>query len=196
MDKRVARRLAPFRRRLSFAERDGDERDGDAHITRRAIRHALDLGVTVGIVDDSESWCAGYRVLEANRTAKGRPMRLNYDYVCRIRDEFPGAVRMVVARTSDGAICAAALLYRITPGHDVVQYWGDAEHDLAHSPMALLARDVVGHAIDTGARFVDLGISTDHGVPNHGLIQFKRSIGARAETRLEVVGRVADLVES
>jgi hypothetical protein len=164
--------------------------------SRRAIRHALELGVTSAVVenDDDGTWLAGYRVLEQNRTERDRPMRLPFDYVCRIRDEFTAIVRMIAARTSDGVVCASALIYRIAPGHDVVQYWGDAGHQLAHSPMPLLARDVVEHSLATGGRFLDLGISTDHGVPNHGLIQFKRSIGGVAEIRLEVVGQVADLL--
>jgi hypothetical protein len=133
-------------------------------------------------------------VLEANRVDKGRPMRLPFDYVWRIRGAFPGLVRMLVARATDGAVVAAALLYRVAAGHDVVQYWGDAFHDLPVTPMLLLVEGVVAEARATGARFVDLGISTEHGWPNHGLIQFKRNIGARSEPRLELVGDVATVL--
>jgi predicted N-acyltransferase len=179
-----------------FADADGYESGLKAQ-SRRAIRHARELSLVTEVVDraDDDAWHAGYRVLEANRVSKGRPMRLPFDYVRSIRDAFPTVVRMLIMRTPEGTVCAAALLYRIARGHDVVQYWGDALHELPHSPMALLVRDVVEHALVTGAAFLDLGISTDHGVPNHGLIQFKRSIGAEAEVRLEIVGRVADLLD-
>lgn len=180
----------------SFESADDYERSLKPQ-SRRNIRQAIDAGVTTVVAthDDEDSWRAGYRVLEKNRTEKGRPMRLPFDYVQRMRDKFSTVVRMLVARTADGGVCASALLYRIAPGHDVVQYWGDADHTLPSSPMALLARDVVSHSIDTGARFLDLGISTDHGVPNHGLIQFKRSIGAVAEVRIEVVGDMASVLD-
>jgi CelD/BcsL family acetyltransferase involved in cellulose biosynthesis len=114
-------------------------------------------------------------------------MRLPYEYVARLRDAFGECIRMLTA-VHDGTVVAAALLYRIAPGHDLVQYWGD-HHDLPCSPMALLARDVVAHSLASGGSFVDLGVSTDHGLPNLGLMQFKRSVGASVETRLEVVGR-------
>ena len=40
---------------------------------------------------------------------------------------------------------------------------------------------------------LDLGISTTDGVPNAGLIQFKRSIGARSEVRLQLAGPLRSL---
>jgi hypothetical protein len=52
--------------------------------------------------------------------------------------------------------------------------------------MNLLVRDVVDHSLTTGAHVLDLGISTTDGVPNAGLVQFKRSIGAASEVRLQL----------
>jgi hypothetical protein len=155
---------------------------------RRAIRYAEELHVSTAVLDrgDDVAWFEAYEVLRRNREDKGRPMRLPFEYVRAIRDAFPGLVRMIVARV-DGATCAAALVYRIARGHDLVQYWGDANHSLPYSPMNLLVRDVVDHAVSTGASVLDLGISTTDGVPNPGLIQFKRSVGARSEVRLQLV---------
>lgn len=154
---------------------------------RRAIRYGEQLGLRSRLLDtaDDDGWREAYDVLRVNRESKGRPTRLPYEYVAAIRDAFRGLVRMVVVDDVDN-VCAAALLYRVAPGRDVVQYWGDAKHSLPNSPMNFLVREVVHHALETGCRFLDLGISTDHGEPNHGLIQFKRSVGARAETRLEL----------
>ena len=102
----------------------------------------------------------------------------------------------MLAVRHEGTMIASALIYRVAPGRDVAQFWGDARHDLKVSPMNFLAHEVVGHALDTGCSFLDLGISTDHGDPNHGLIQFKRSIGARSEIRPEYVNRdLARLVD-
>ncbi len=50
--------------------------------------------------------------------------------------------------------------------------------------MNRLAEEVCGRAIDEGVRLVDLGISSVEGSPDEGLIQFKQSIGATAELRL------------
>ena len=155
---------------------------------RKAYARVQDL--PTGIVDDEASWEAAYDVLRENRESRGRPMRLPLAYVRAIRDAFPDRVRLVVARTHDGAICAAALLYRVAAGRDVVQYWGDASHDLPASPMPALVATVVDHAVGTGARTIDVGIATDEGQPNLGLMQFKRTMGAAAEPRLIVAADV------
>ena len=121
----------------------------------------------------------GYEVLRRNRVDRGRPMRLGLDYV-RACDAFPGRVRLILVESAERTV-AAALVYRVTAGHDLVQYWGDALHDLPVSPMNLLVAAVVEHALAGGASFVDIGISTEDGVPNHGLLQFKRSVGCILE---------------
>jgi hypothetical protein len=68
----------------------------------------------------------------------------------------------------------------------VVQYWGDACHDLPVTPMPIVVRASVADARASGATTLDIGISTDHGSPNLGLIQFKRAMGCRTEVRTVV----------
>jgi hypothetical protein len=152
---------------------------------RRALGHALGLGLEFDEAADEGEWAAAYEVLRENRVSKGRPMRLSLEYVTTLRDLFPGRVRMYVLR-SGGAVCAAALVYRILPGRDVVQYWGDAHHTLERSPMNVLVYRLVERALGEGVETIDLGISTDHGVPNQGLIQFKQSVLARPSLRPEM----------
>jgi hypothetical protein len=154
---------------------------------RKMLRRSTALGLDEYQVDpaDEPAWAEAYEVLRRNRVDRGRPMRLELDYVRSIRDTFPGSVRLL-ALESEGSICAAALIYRITAGHDLVQYWGDANHSLPVSPMNRLVHLVVDHCLAAGARAVDIGISSEDGAPNHGLIQFKRSVGCQVETRLEL----------
>jgi hypothetical protein len=170
--------------------------DYEATLSRQA-RAAIDRGeeLDLQIVHAGESeylWERGYEVLRANREAKGRALSLTLDYVRAIRDAFPGLVRMLLAyqnREMGPHVVAAALLYRVAAGRDVVQFWGDdPAAGLASSPMNLLVREVVQHAICSGAKVLDLGISTEGGVPNGGLCRFKRSVGAVAEPRY-VLGR-------
>lgn len=152
---------------------------------RKAIRRSLrqDLTITQVAPDDEPSWAEAYEVLRRNRVDRGRPMHLPLDYVLAIRDAFPGRVRLLAVEL-EGGIVAAALLYRVVAGRDVVQYWGDAAHELAVSPMNLLVQGVVDHALASGSRTVDIGISSEDGVTNSGLVQFKRTVGCAIEPRL------------
>ena len=153
--------------------------------SRRALRQVSDVGLRVEQLErgDESAWTEAYEVLRRNRVDRGRPMRLELDYVRASRDRFEGLARMTVARLNDDVI-AAALVYRVGRGRDLVQYWGDHGHTLTRSPMPLLVEAVVADAIRTGASMVDIGISTDHGEPNLGLMRFKRAMGCRVEPRL------------
>jgi hypothetical protein len=153
---------------------------------RRALAHAADAPYAFeDVTHDEPGWLIAYEILRDNRLAKGRPMSLSLEYTLRLRDAFPGAVRMDLLR-HDGAPVAAALRYRVLPDVDVVQYWGDHGHTLARSPMNPLVLHLVETSHASGARLLDLGISSEDAWPNEGLIRFKRSVGALPEVRLIV----------
>ena len=159
---------------------------------RKILRRSTAQGLVASQVaaDDEETWAESYEVLRRNRVDRGRPMRLPLSYVLSIRDAFPGRVRLLVVE-HDGVVVAAALIYRVAPRRDLVQYWGDAHHELPLSPMNRLVSTVVEHALAAGTETVDIGISSEDGVANHGLIQFKRSVGCAIEPRYVVRGSVA-----
>ncbi len=87
-----------------------------------------------------------------------------------------------------GAPVAAALTYRVSASAELVVAWGDAGHTLDRSPMPVLVLRLVERALSEGLRALDLGTSTlsdatGRRIPNDGLVQFKRAVGARAELR-------------
>lgn len=155
---------------------------------RRAIKHALGEPYAFAPARTEADWARAYAVLAENRRAKGRRLALSLDYVRRVRDALPGRVRAFLLSHA-GRPCAAALLYTVAPGRELVVYWGDARHDLPRSPMNLLALRLVEVALAAGARTLDLGVSSLDGVPDQGLIQFKRSVLARESLRLDLVRR-------
>jgi hypothetical protein len=150
------------------------------------LRHTL--GEPFALVDagDDDGWARAYEVLAVNRAAKGRALALDLDYVLCARDAFPGRVRMSALEHA-GRPCAAALTYRVAPGRELVVYWGDAGHDLPRSPMNVLALRLVERSLTEGALSLDIGTSSVAGVPDQGLVQFKRSVGARESLRLDLV---------
>ncbi len=157
--------------------------------TRRALRAARGLGLAVEVLDgsDERGWAAGYDVIARNRREHDRPMHLSLDALRSVRDAFGPLVRMLTVQDPhSGQIVAASVVYRIGRGRDYVVYWGDAGHDLRCSPMPLLAVSVLRHALEHGAELVDLGISSEQGQANPGLVQFKRSVGAQLELRHEL----------
>jgi hypothetical protein len=157
---------------------------------RRALRHGLAEPFALREAAAGDPWDAGYDLLAANRAATGRRLALDAAYVRAARDAFPGRIRMALLEHA-GAPCAAALTYRVLPGRELVVYWGDAGHALPRSPMNVLAHALVARSLGEGVRSLDIGPSSVDGVPDGGLIQFKRSIGAREDLRLHLVREAA-----
>jgi hypothetical protein len=157
---------------------------------RRALRHGLAEPFALREAAAGDPWDAGYDLLAANRAAKGRRLALDAAYVRAARDAFPGRIRMALLEHA-GAPCAAALTYRVLPGRELVVYWGDVGHALPRSPMNVLAHALVARSLGEGVRSLDIGPSSVDGVPDGGLIQFKRSIGAREDLRLHLVREAA-----
>jgi hypothetical protein len=153
---------------------------------RRALKHAAGEPFTFAEAAGDEEWTAAYGILDRNRRAKGRQLRLSLEYVLRARDTFPGQIRMFTLVYGARA-CAAALVYRVRPQRDLVVYWGDADHELPRSPMNVLVQQLIAREVSEGVLTLDVGISSVDGVPDQGLIQFKESVGARSSLRLDLV---------
>jgi Acetyltransferase (GNAT) domain len=153
---------------------------------RNMIRRVADLDLETGEAATDEEWAAGHRILATNKERRGRQMSLPLAYLLEARRRFPEVVRMTTLASS-GRTCAAAITYRLTPEVDLVVNWGDADHDLARSPMNLLALRLVERSIAERVRVLDLGISTDHSAtPNYGLAFFKSSVLGQPDHRLDL----------
>jgi predicted N-acyltransferase len=138
--------------------------------------------------DDSE-FDRGYRLLSDNRTRKDRTLSLSREYALRAKTALGDRIRMFEL-FHDTVPVAAALVYSVSPGHDMVVAWGDSDHGLEKSPMILLAYRLVERALENGVEILDLGTSNipskDPGAglqADLGLVQFKRSLLAHIEPR-------------
>ena len=114
--------------------------------------------------------------------------------VLAVRDAFPGAVRMAELRR-DGAPVAAALTYQASPPPSS---WSRGVTPITAStgrrcPCSRCGSSNVRwrRAAGAGPRHVDAARPGRDGVPNDGLVQFKRALGARAELRPVLVRRRA-----
>lgn len=154
---------------------------------RRAHREAEADRLAFG---DAEDWETAFSVLVANRAARGRTLSIDLPRVRAVREEFGDAIRLAELREGDAPPVAAALTYRVTTRTELVVAWGDAP-DLDRSPMPVLVERLVDRALTEGLDALDLGTSTlpaggaggSRRVPNDGLVQFKRALGAIAELR-------------
>lgn len=115
-----------------------------------------------------------YAIIAANRSAKGYPLRMTLDDVKRTA---PIVDAEFFVMTHGGDDVAAAVVYRVAPSIMQVVYWGDTPGFERLYPMRRFAPEVMHACAEMGARILDIGPSSEYGVPSYGLCFFKDSVG-------------------
>lgn len=131
-----------------------------------------------------EEYHLAYAVIEANRHKKGHQLSMSWAALWSMCEALPACVRCFGVHRDDGALIAAAICLRINPSVLYVFYWGEIGGVESLSPVTLLANHVYNYCVDERIALLDLGTSTLNGVPNEGLIRYKRHLGAGESLKL------------
>jgi Acetyltransferase (GNAT) domain len=152
---------------------------------RNMIQQGLRAGFGFGEAESTGEWAACYDLLADTKRRRGVTMKLSLDYVLRLRDIFSKQIRMYCL-TNEAGLAAAALVYRVRPSWDYIAAWGDDPAQRRNRAMNFLVYALVRTAISDRVGIIDFGISSVNGVPDDGLIHFKRSVGAATGLRLDL----------
>lgn len=144
---------------------------------RNRLSHGLAAALTWSLADEDADWAACYALLADTKRRRGAVMKISLDYLLALRVIFGPRITMHRLADADGLL-AAALVYRLTPEWDCLIAWGDRTEYRRLPLMNVMAYRLVCASIADRVSLLDLGISSVDGVPDEGLIRFKRSIGA------------------
>lgn len=122
-----------------------------------------------------------YGIIQLNRAAKGYPLRLSLEELQCTLGTVPGLVFLV--QDARGTDLAAAIVFLVAPCIAQVIYWGNRPGSEGLHPMNFLARKLEEDLRGRGIQVLDVGPSTEGGVPNFGLCDFKQSLGCQATVK-------------
>jgi Acetyltransferase (GNAT) domain len=151
---------------------------------RKTLRHAQRADASFGPAHDTDEWAECYALLAETKRRRGGHFRISFEYVIAMRDLFGPRIAMYSVRQG-GELAAAALVYRVKADCDYVVAWGDDLRYRGIHVMNLLAYHLICRALADRLRTLDLGIASLAGVPDDGLIQFKRSLGGSLGLRID-----------
>lgn len=151
---------------------------------QKQLKKCARAGLRAGPLAPAER-AAAYDVLVENRRKKGNRLSMSFAALEELSAAFPEAVRWSGAR-ADGPLLAAAVALRVNPRVLYVFYWGEAPGAEAASPTTLLADELYAHCLAEGVALLDVGTATLHGVPNEGLIRYKRNLGCTESLKLSL----------
>lgn len=149
---------------------------------RQKIKRALRAGLEFARVDSSEDMAAAYAIIKDNRESKGYPLRMRYEDIQRTVTLFPADFFIVSDPAGQGL--AACIAFHVASGIVQIIYWGNRVGTEEFCPMNYLAYRLFDTCHKRGIRIVDLGPSSEGGVPNHGLCDFKQSLGCETTTKV------------
>lgn len=115
-----------------------------------------------------------YEVVKRNREGKGYPLRMTYEQVLSTSLMCDGKYFILKYKEEN---IAAAICFKVNPRVVQVVYWGNMPRSDELRPMNLLAKNVFGYFYHRGIQFVDIGPSSESGIVNAGLCNFKQGLG-------------------
>lgn len=126
---------------------------------------------------NEEDVARAYAVIKANREWRGFPLHMSLHAVLDTIKIIPADFFVL---TVDGQDAAAAQVFHVSDSIVQVIYWGDAPGFYDKKVMNLLSYKVFEHYAKEGKiEIIDIGPSSEFGVPNHGLCEFKENIGCK-----------------
>lgn len=136
---------------------------------RQAQRNKLQFGLT----QDPIEWDEIYNLIRINRAKFGRPIFMALDDIISTGKLWPVDFFKVVSENKQ--IIAAAIFYRSSHEICYAVFCGDNDEGRPLRAMDYLLLNLFSHYKAAGYRYMDLGISTESGIPNEGLLRFKES---------------------
>jgi hypothetical protein len=154
----------------------------DADSRRRLIR-AREQGLETRKLTSVSELSRAYELILENTRRKGYKLSMTWDGICEMARTFGERIYgFEVFRETEPA--AASIAMRVNRDVVYIFYWCDVPGFSGVSPIVLLAETIYEHARAEGARWMDIGTSTNDGAPNYGLIHFKRNLGCEASLKL------------
>jgi hypothetical protein len=136
---------------------------------RQSIRNGLNFEFAESTPEKKEV----YELIRQNRAKFGRPIYMTFDDIMNTGLLWP--VDFFKVTDPEKSIVASAIFYRCHPTIAYAVFWGDNEAGRPLRAMDFLAFHLWSHYKKAGYNYIDLGISTESGNPNEGLLRFKES---------------------
>ena len=142
-------------------------------------------GVVIYACTTLEEKEQSFSIIAQNRKAHGYPLYMNFDEVLEI-EKHCMVDWWIVQHPLRGAI-GAAIIYRISETIAYLTFWGDINEGRAVKAMDVLSLKLLQYYKEQGVIFFDMGIATEDGVPNPGLLRFKETHEAKVVPRYSLV---------
>ena len=141
--------------------------------SRQYYRQALKHNLHFSHLSDRDEKEKAFSIILQNRSRFGRPIYMTYQDLKNTAKLWP--VDFFCVYDEENLMVSAGVFYQ---GHErIIQgvFWGDNEAGRSLRAIDFLSLNIWNYYKNLGFDAIDLGISTENGIPNEGLIRFKES---------------------
>lgn len=155
---------------------------------KKNISIALDNKLGFHLCQNREEKQRAYEIIKINRNAKGVPLRMTWEQVEETASLIPA--EFFLGTDEGGVTIASAIVFPVAENIVRIIFWGDVIAFSYLKTMNFLSYKVFEHYQRQGIKIIDLGRSTDNSTPNHGLCEFKESIGCNISQKLSFLKKL------
>lgn len=149
--------------------------------SREYYRQSVRNGLSFSLVSDEGEKRVIYDLIAQNRAKFDRPIFMTYNDIIATGNLWP--IDFFKVTTTEDIIVASGIFYRFHPEICYAVFWGDSDTGRPMRAMDFLSLNLWKHYKDLGYKYIDLGISTETGIPNEGLLRFKETHEAISSLR-------------
>lgn len=136
-------------------------------------------------IESESDKAEAYHLICENRAKFNRPIYMTLDDLKQMEDLWP--VEYFKVTSPEGKMLASAIFYRWKNNLVYAVFWGDNEEGRPLRAMDFLLLNLWQFYKKQKYRYVDLGISTEDGIPNSGLLRFKETHEAVSSVRYRFI---------
>lgn len=141
--------------------------------SRECYNQAAKNNLIFKYIENIDEKRTAFELIRQNRMRFGRPIHMDFDDIIRTGELWP--VDFFCVTNSEGKILSSGIFYQFPMRIVYAVFWGDNEIGRQLHAMDFLIFNLVSQYKSEGFEYIDLGISTQSGHPNEGLLRFKET---------------------
>lgn len=150
---------------------------------KKNLRIARNSSLVFVRCENDQQKIEAYETIKINREHRGFPLRMTRN---QVMDTIKVVDHDFFLVQREGKTIASAVVYRLTNNIAQVVYWGDVPAVGEFKPINFISYNLIKYYKDLGFEILDIGISTEEGMPNYGLCSFKESLGCTPSSKYRV----------
>lgn len=149
--------------------------------SRNHLNQAINFGLQFRFITQSEEREKVYKLINMNRAKFGRPIHMSFDDLDEVSKIW--TVDYFAVYDTQNEMMASSINYIYHQSIVFLVFWGDNEKGRQLRAMDFCIFNLLNYYKHKGYKYMDIGISTEEGIPNEGLLRFKETHEATSSLR-------------